>query len=307
MPPTNLVTVNPDGNNLALYVAAAVKAVLAFTGIINEHNTTGEINIPVIVGTEIRPGYHSGTGTGTGSVTVRYTDEEGHPHTQVVPINEDKFYPLDQQSVQYEVKLTTEEHTIQDSIHDTGNYIGSTSAYASFFDEDKINIIHDGLMKIFNRTDPPKVGFIHIVEGILKTMNLNNTDDSYRQIIENVNKDMGDFRFVEFNGKTANRAARVANILKLLYDNTGTHVTIDKDLIKEGIHDIVILIGDFIHQVIRHNTPKMGGQRSKQSYNYAHFIPLNPNSKKSFHNGISRKVKSRRRKQYRNKHTMRRK
>ena len=302
MPLTNLATVKPYGNNLASYVAAAANAVLEYTGLfINKDKTTGEINIPVIVGTEIKPGYHSGTG----SVTVMYTDEEGHPHTQVVPINEDKFYPLDQQSVQYEVKLTTEEHTIQDSIHDRGNYIGS--AYASFFDEDKIKIIHDGLMKIFNHTDTPKVGFIQIVEGILKTMKLNDTDVSYRQIIENVNKDMGDFRFVKFNGETANRAARVANILKLLYDNTGTHVTINKDLIKEGIHDIVILIGDFIHQVIRPNTPKMGGQRSKQSYNYAHFIPLNPNSKKSFHNGISRKVKSRRRKQYRNKHTMRRK
>jgi hypothetical protein len=301
MPTSDLAKVG-TGNSLAHIVSASARAIAEYIGFINKDNTGPPIIPSIVDDRQLSPGI-----SGPPSVTVSYTDSEGTPHTQVVQIKENTFSVVNPpQSALYAVELTPERQIMLDSIHNLQTYNDPTSPYNNFYDEEKIKIISDGLMRVFNHELPPRKGFIEMVKTILiSSMGLTSRDPKYTLIMDNVEEGMGDYRFKEFNKDTANRDARVANFLKLFDDEIGTGVHITKELMTEFMPDVFILIGDFISRHIP--IIKTGGRKSKNRYNYAHFIPLNPNSKKSFHNGISRKVKSRRRKQYRNKHTMRRK
>jgi hypothetical protein len=303
MPTFGLATLNPDGNAISDFIGEAAKAVINHLLSLKDKSRPKIESVTTDVST-------IPSESGRGKVTVSYTDSDGNRHTDLVPVAEKTYSfndePVSGQSANYELQLTEERAIILNGIHDTEHYIDSTSNYASFFDENTIRIIHDGLMRIFNREEnnTPKEGFINIVKEILlSSMRLDENDPNYIKIMKNVDDGMGDFRFQEFNKQAANRAAKVANLLKYVYDNTGI-AKVTSHFMKEWIQELPTLIGDYIQQIIPINK---GGQRPKQSYNYAHFIPLKPQGKKSFHDSKSRKVKGRRRKQSRNKHTTRRK
>jgi hypothetical protein len=313
--PTSLATLNTNGNAISAFIGAAVKAVINHLSSLKdkpppniESFTTDVSTISSASG--VRP-----------VVTVSYTDVDGTQRQDVVPINEKYSVVVNpqsgqseqlgqsEQSANFELQLDAERAIILNGIHDTEHYIVSTSNYASFFDENKIRIIEYGLMRIFNHEDnnTPKEGFKNIVKEILiSSLGLTERDPKYVHIMEDIEKGMGDFRFEKFNEQTDNRDARVANLLKYIYDNTGI-ANVTSDFMKEWIQDLPTLIGDYIQRFIPISNNRTGGQRPKQSYNYAHFIPLKPQGKKSFHDSKSRKVKGRRRKQSRNKHTTRRK
>ncbi|NBO72444.1 MAG: hypothetical protein EBU66_19220 [Bacteroidetes bacterium] len=305
--PTSLATLNPDGNAISAFIGEVAKAVINHLWSLKDKSPPPKIE-SVTTDVSTIP-----SESGRGKVTVSYTDSDGNRHTDLVPVAEKTYSfndePVSGQSANYEPALTEERAIILNGIHDTEHYIDSTSNYASFFDEDKNRIIHDGLMKIFNHEEnnTPKEGFKNIVKEILlSSLGLTERDPKYVHIMEDIEKGMGDFRFQEFNEQTANRDAKVANLLKYVYDNTGI-ANVTSDFMKEWIQELPTLIGDYIDRFIPISNNRKGGQRPKQSYNYAHFIPLKPKSKKSFHDSNSRKVKSRRRKQSRNKHTTRRK
>ena len=286
-------------DSLAFYLTNALTALIpTFTSIFSNHNGSKNPN-PVLI-EDVNVIYDTTVSETNPNPVIRLTyRDDGVENTVSVPVDV-------KQSVLYEPQLTEDRAIILNGIHDTEHYIDSTSNYASFFDENTIRIIHDGLMRIFNHEEnnTPKEGFINIVKEILlSSMRLDENDPNYIHIMKNVDDGMGDFRFQEFNKQAANRAAKVANLLKYVYDNTGI-AKVTSHFMKEWIQELPTLIGDYIQQII---PISKGGQRPKQSYNYAHFIPLKPQGKKSFHDSKSRKVKGRRRKQSRNKHTTRRK
>ena len=314
MPTTDLKAFNPHGNQLAQTVVSALTQLLHLIGINNREHPDSPITIqsiepqmPLTWATKTNDNAYKPAGVQ--GVEVTYTGPEGQIHTEIITLK-NPLQQMEPVSVNYDLQLTEAGAIMQDSIQNPDLYNDPMSPYNDFYKQNnRMKIISDGLMRVFNKEWTASEGFIEIVKNILiSSMGLKETDGKYIQITDNVRKGMGSFRFVEMDETTSNRDGTVANFIKSVQER-GENIKdkLTPELMKQQIHELLILVGDYIYRYIPHIKPKAGGRKSKNRYNYAHFIPLNSNSKKSFHNGISRKVKSRRRKQYRNKHTTRRK
>jgi len=209
--------------------------------------------------------------------------------------------PLLGHSVPYEFQPSQDDMIIKDAISN----ITPPEIYNAFFTPERIKIVQDGLVKIVKHDMFPREGLLSIITQIMDTTSLKGSDE-YNSIYKNIEDNFGAYRFeslLDDYSKEVNSAAKSTHIVKKLFDPSVESK--GEPNLEEQFNTLLTTIGDLIPTKFR--TDKNGGQRPKQSYNYAHFIPLKPKSKKSFHDSNSRKVKSRRRKQSRNKHTTRRK
>jgi hypothetical protein len=302
-PRDNSLISSVPSDSLAFYLTNALTALIpTITSIFSNHDGSKKPN-PVFIkdmnvtyDTTVSETNPNPNPNSNPVITLTYSDG-GVENTVSVPVDVN-------QSVLYEQQPSL----IMDNINTAIENIKPPEHYKDFFTPDRIKIVQDELKKIVSHENNPKQSLLDIIGRILnetteiKETNPNEYDNTFANVIKNFN----DFRFVSHTPdylNEQNSAGKTSYTLQKLYEPTINGIN-EPDL-ADMLEVVLITIGDVMPRVLF--TPNKGGQRPKQSYNYAHFIPLKPQGKKSFHDSKSRKVKGRRRKQSRNKHTTRRK
>ncbi len=226
---------------------------------------------------------------GTYQVTVSYNGLNGEPETTTVP-----FTP---NTVPFTMGEIDNPRIIKQYIDETPPNIEYTG---NFYTQDRINIVRGALNQVSTSALTPHQGLLAIINGILDTTKI--TELGKKEIVANVEKQMS-FRMGiaardEVTDKL-NSAEKLARLLEIIYvpdDEPPSNI----DKVKGLLTDAYATIKNFFPPT------SWGGKRPKHSYNYAHFIPVKSRSKKSHYKHISGKVKSRRHRPRRDKHTTRR-
>lgn len=303
-PPSNPLIPHPSPGALSGYlsttaVADIVAALIpAFTSIFqsgSRYPPPSFINGVNVISDETHPNYDPEVpGRVNPLIKLTYTTDGVEKTVSV---------PLPGHSVPYEFQPSQDDIKIKHAISN----ITPPKHYKDFFTPERIKIVQDGLVEIVkHNVNNPREGLLSIIQKIMDTTNLTNDTDQYERIYKNIVDNFAEFRFESLlndYSKEENSAAKTAHIIKKLFDSSVESK--GEPNLEEQFNTLLTTICDLIPEEFL--TSKNGGQRPKQSYNYAHFIPLKPKSKKSFHDSKSRKVKSRRRNQSRNKHTTMRK
>lgn len=287
-----------SGNPLSSIISGAVSTALQYFGVTNP---TSEQQMPSVQVTSMESPSNLYPG---GTITIQVLNPKTSKYETLPPV--ELQLPQSKRTSIEPITFTVEKPDTL-SIDEIQNIIVKSNPdyrSAGFLNEEQTTTIKNGLIDILQHKNAPREGFIKIFRSIINDPGLRIPEGEKVKIMENVEQQFGDFRFMDQTGSTTNEnsAAKAARLLKEIYEPSDTAKDLlTKDNIIELIQNLFMTIKDLIPR-----SAHRGGERPKYRTNYTDFIHVKNRSKKS-NNATTYKVKSRRGKKSYKKRQSRRK